>query len=177
MPSSRASEEQQQHEQVADRQEQAPEAPERDLNAQLEQMEDRFKRAAADLDNYRKRAARELDRLVHERGDAMLREWLEVVDGLDRAVRQQPDNPLYEGLRAVLDQVEAILERQGVRRLGEAGEPFDPNRHEAIEVRETGEAPDRTVLEVVRSGFARGDRILRPAHVVVARAPQQQQQS
>ena len=163
MPSSRASEEQQQ--------EQAAE-PERDLQAELERMEERFKRAVADLDNYRKRSARELERLVAERGDAALLEWLEVVDGLERALSQKPENPLYDGLRAVLDHMDSILARQGVRRIGERGEPFDPNRHEAVEVRETDEAPDRSVVEVFRSGYARGDRILRPAQVAVARAPQ-----
>ena len=168
MPSSRASEEQ--HERSAEQQEPSGESAKRDLTAELERMEDRFKRAAADLDNYRKRAARELERLVGERGDAMVREWLEVVDGLDRALRQKPENPLFDGLRAVLDQVESILERQGVRRIGAVGEPFDPNRHEAVEVRQAGDAPANTVLDVVRSGFARGDRVLRPAQVVVARA-------
>jgi molecular chaperone GrpE len=167
MPSSRASEEQ--HEQQ-EQQEQPADA--RDLNAELERMEDRFKRALADLDNYRKRSARELERLVTERGDAALLDWLEVVDGVDRALRQKPENPLYDGLRAVMEQMESILERQGVRRVGAAGEPFDPNRHEAIEVRETADAPPNAVLDVVRSGFARGDRVMRPAQVVVARAPQ-----
>ena len=164
MPSSRASEDQQ-HEQAAE--------PERDLQAELERMEDRFKRALADLDNYRKRSAREMERLVTERGDAALREWLEVVDGVERALRQKPANPLYDGLRAVLDHMDSILARQGVRRIGERGEPFDPNRHEAVEVRETDEAPDRAVVEVFRSGYARGDRILRPAQVAVARAPRE----
>jgi molecular chaperone GrpE len=163
MPNSHASDEQQ---------EQAAESRQRDLGAELEQMEERFKRAAADLDNYRKRAARELERLVTERGDAALRDWLEVLDGVDRALRQNPGQPLLEGLRPVLDQMESILARQGVRRIGAPGETFDPTRHEAIEVRETEEAPDRTILDVLRSGYARGDRVLRPAQVVVARAPQ-----
>ena len=162
MPSSHASEEQQQP---------ATEPAERDLQAELARMEDRFKRAAADLENYRKRSARELERLVAERGDRALLEWLEVVDGVERALRQKPENPLYEGLLAVLEHMDAVLARQGVKRFGEAGEPFDPSRHEAVEVRETDEAPDRTILEVVRSGYARGDRVLRPAEVVVARAP------
>jgi molecular chaperone GrpE len=147
-----------------------------DLNDELAQMEDRFKRAVADLDNYRKRAARELERMVAERSDAALLEWLEVVDTVDRALAQRPENPLRDALRALLDQMESILARAGVTRVGEPGEPFDPNRHEAVEVRETDEAPDRTVVEVLRSGYARGDRILRPAQVVVARAPQHQQQ-
>ena len=173
MPSSRATEEQQQE--VQQQHERPPEAagtPERDLGAELSQMEDRYKRALADLDNYRKRAARELDRLVGERVDALLRDWLEVVDGVERALRQKPEHPLYEGLRAVFDQMEAALARQGVRRIGEPGEAFDPNRHEAISVEETDAAPDRTVLDVARSGYARDDRVLRPAQVVVARTPQ-----
>jgi molecular chaperone GrpE len=161
MPSSHASEEQQQQ------------LHGNDLAAELERMEDRFKRAVADLDNFRKRSARELERLVTERGDAILRDWLEVVDGVERALRQQPEGPLYEGLRAVLEQMDAILEREGVQRIGERGEPFDPSRHEAIQVIETAEAPDRTVVDVARSGYARGDRVLRPAQVVVARAPEQ----
>ncbi len=166
MPSSHASEQQQ---------DRASEPTERDLRAELEQMEDRFKRALADLDNYRKRSARELERLVTERGDAVLSDWLEVVDGVERALQQTADTPLYDGLRAVLDHMDAVLERHGVRRIGERGEPFDPNRHEAVDVRDTDQAPDRTVIEVLRSGYARGDRVLRPAQVVVARAPQQRE--
>ena len=166
MPSSHASEQ---------RQDRASEPTERDLHAELEQMEDRFKRALADLDNYRKRSARELQRLVTERSDAVLRDWLEVVDGVERALQQTADTPLYDGLRAVLDHMDAVLERHGVRRIGERGEPFDPNRHEAVDVRETDEAPDRTVIEVLRSGYARGESVLRPAQVVVARAPQRRE--
>ena len=162
MPSSRASE---------DQRERAAEPEERDLQAELARMEDRFKRAAADLDNFRKRTARELERIVAERGDAVLVDWLEAVDGVERALRQKPENPLYDGLRAVLDQMDSILARQGVRRIGERGEPFDPSRHEAVEVRETDELPDRTVAEVLRSGYVRGDHVLRPAQVAVARAP------
>ena len=164
MPSSRASEEKE-HEQAA---------PERDLAAELERMEDRYKRALADLDNYRKRSGRDLERRMQEGLDRLLLDWLEAVDGVERALRQKPAKPLYDGLRAVLDQMEAILARHGVRRIGETGEPFDPERHEAIDVRESEEVPERTVLEVARSGYARGDHILRPAQVVVARAPQRE---
>jgi molecular chaperone GrpE len=65
--------------------------------------------------------------------------------------------------------MEAILARQGVQRVGEVGEPFDPQRHEAVAVVETDAVPDRSVAEVVRSGFIQGDRVVRPAQVVVAR--------
>jgi molecular chaperone GrpE len=143
--------------------------PERDLGADLARMEDRYKRALADLDNYRKRTARDLERVLDQRKDALTADWLEAVDAVERALRQQPENPLAEGLRAVLDQMEGILARQGVQRIGTAGERFDPERHEAIDVRETAEAPPGTIVEVARSGFAAGDRVLRPAQVVVSR--------
>jgi molecular chaperone GrpE len=144
------------------------------LAQQLADTEDRFKRALADLDNYRKRAGREIERRLQEDRERRLRDWLEAVDSVDRALAMGPDSPAADGLRAVLGQMEAILARQGVQRIGEAGENFDPERMEAIGVRPDDGVPDRTVLDVARSGYAMGDRVLRPAQVVVARTPQRQ---
>ena len=141
-----------------------------DPAVQLADMELRYKRALADLDNYRKRAQREIERRVEETRDMLLREWLEVTDSVDRALRMEPTGPAAERLRAVLEQIEAILGRQGVRRIGEAGEAFDPHLHEAVGVRETDEVAAGTVVEVARSGFSVGDRVIRPAQVVVSRA-------
>ncbi len=150
----------------------AQDARHAELEERNAQLEDRYKRALADLDNYRKRVARDTERRVAEGRDAVLLDWLEAVDSVDRALGQmEPVHPAAPGLRAVMEQLEAILDRQGVSRLGAVGEPFDPERHEAIGVRETTETPDRTVAEVARSGFARGDHVLRPAQVIVARAP------
>jgi molecular chaperone GrpE len=139
------------------------------LSERNAQLEDRYKRALADLDNYRKRSAREVERRVDESREALVRDWLEAVDTVDRAVAMAPENPIAEGLRMVLAQMEGILARQGVQRIGRSGEPFDPERHEAVGVRETDDVPDRTVVEVARSGFAMGDRVLRPAEVIVSR--------
>jgi molecular chaperone GrpE len=139
--------------------------------AALAQMEDRYKRALADLDNYRKRSARDVQARVSESREALLRDWLEVLDSVERALQMSHGTPAAEGLRALLEQMESILARQGARRIGAAGEPFDPERHEAIDVRTSTDYPDRTVLEVARSGWAIGDRVLRPALVVVARRP------
>jgi molecular chaperone GrpE len=137
--------------------------------AALARMEDRYKRALADLDNYRKRTARDVQVRVAESREALLRDWLEVVDSVERALQMGHGTPAADGMRALLDQMEAILTRHGAQRIGTTGEPFDPERHEAINVRSTDEAPDRTVLEVARSGWAIGERVLRPALVVVAR--------
>src|SRR4051812_26625117 len=103
-------------------------APERDLEAELAQMEDRYKRALADLDNYRKRSAREAERRITDSVDRQLREWLEVVDSIERALLMEPEHPVVEGLRAVLEQMDSILGRQGVQRTGAPGERFDPER-------------------------------------------------
>jgi molecular chaperone GrpE len=153
-----------------------PEAPDqRDLPAELSDLEDRYKRALADLDNYRKRASREVQRQVAENREALLREWLETVDSVERAMLMaEPESPLAVGLQAVLVQMEALLERQGLTRVGAIGETFDPQRHEAIGVRVTNEAPPNTILDVARSGWAIGDRVLRPAQVVVAQAEERE---
>jgi molecular chaperone GrpE len=143
-----------------------------DLGEELARIEDRYKRALADLDNYRKRATREVDRRVAEARESALNDWLQVVDSVERAIQLEPEGPCYEGLRAVLQQIDAVLDRQGAERIGTPGDQFDPERHEAVAVRASGDVPDRTIVEVQRSGFAHGDRVVRPAQVVVARAPE-----
>jgi molecular chaperone GrpE len=156
----------------ADRESRDAPAVEPDLSAELAEVEDRYKRARADLDNYRKRSTKEIDRRVAESRERLLRDFLEPLDSVERAIRMQPENELAVGLRAVLEQMEAVMARHGVTRFGAPGEPFDPRRHEAIAVQESDEVPDRTVLELDRSGFAIGDQVLRPARVVVSRRGQ-----
>jgi molecular chaperone GrpE len=143
-----------------------------DLSEELARIEDRYKRALADLDNYRKRATREVERRVVEAKESVLRDWLQVLDSVERAIRMEPEGPCYEGLRAIVAQIDTVLDRQGAQRIGTPGDQFDPERHEAVAVRASDEVPDRTIVEVQQSGFARGDRVIRPAQVVVARAPE-----
>src|SRR3954447_27054352 len=82
--------------------------------AELAEMEQRYLRAAADLENYRKRASREIDRRVAERSEQMLSEWLNVLDSVERALVTSAGEEASEGFRAVLAQMEAILARHGV---------------------------------------------------------------
>jgi molecular chaperone GrpE len=148
-----------------------PDGDRQALTAELARIEDRYKRALADLDNYRKRSEREIERRMAQARESMLREWLHVVDSVERAVRLEPP-PCAEGMRALLDQIDGVLTRQGVDRIGAPGDRFDPERHEAIAVQPSDEVPDRTIVSVQRSGYAIGDRVIRPAQVVVARAPE-----
>ncbi len=139
------------------------------LREQLTKADDRYKRALADLDNYRKRVERDGQQQVTRARRAVLVDWLEALDSVERALQMEPGDP---GLLAVLAQMESILARSGVTRIDAAGAPFDPQRHEAIDVRVADDRPDRTVLDVARSGFATGDDVLRPALVVVSNRPQ-----
>ena len=74
--------------------------------------------------------------------------------------------------RQLIDSMVALASGQGAHRIGAAGDDFDPERHEAIAVQPSADVPDRTILAVERSGFALGDRVIRPAQVVVARTPE-----
>jgi molecular chaperone GrpE len=143
-----------------------------ELTAELARLEDRYKRALADLANYRRRSALEIERRVAEARESALRDWLDAVDSVERAMAMGSDGPCLDGLRAVLDQMDAVLARQGAQRIGATGDRFDPERHEAIAVQASAEVPDRTILAVERSGYALGDRVIRPAQVVVARTPE-----
>ncbi len=148
-----------------------PASDNEELTAELARMEDSYKRALADLDNYRKRSEREIERRVAQARESVLQEWLHVVDSVERAVRLEPP-PCSEGMRALLQQMDVVLAHEGVERIGASGDRFDPERHEAIAVQPSDDVPDRTIVAVQRSGYAIGDRVIRPAQVVVARAPE-----
>jgi molecular chaperone GrpE len=133
------------------------------------ELDARYRRALADLDNYRKRADREMQRRVDERTESLSREWLEAVDSVERALRSA-SGTAAEGLRAVMDQMDAILARHNVSRINALpGDRFNPELHEAVGTVSTDEYPDRTIAEVARSGYMIGGRVLRPAEVIVNR--------
>ena len=101
----------------------------------------------------------------------MLRDWLDAVDSVEAALAMTPGDGELEGLKAVRGQMRSILERQGVQPFGAPSEGFEPDRHEAIAARESDAVPDRSIVDVVRAGYMVGDRVLRPARVIVSRRP------
>jgi molecular chaperone GrpE len=143
-----------------------------DLSEELARTEDRYRRALADLENYRKRASREVERRTAEARESTILDWLDVVDSVERAIQIEPQGPCREGLQAVMQQIDSVLQREGVTRAGALGEAFDPARHDAVATRAGNGVAPHTVVEVPRSGFVLGDRVIRPAQVVVARAPE-----
>lgn len=134
---------------------------------------DRYLRAAADLENLRKRQKREVDDAKLESKGRVLKEMLPVVDNLERAIEhataQAGTNPIVEGVQLVLRQFLTAFERLEVTPVEANGQPFDPNLHEAISQQESDQAPG-TVVQVLQRGYKSGDRLLRPALVVVAKA-------
>ena len=134
---------------------------------------DRFLRSAADLENMRKRQKRELEDAKFETKNKVLKEMLPVVDNLERAIEHAgaggEKNPILEGVQLVLRQFTAAFERLDVTPVDAMGQPFDPNLHEAISQQESDQPPG-TVVQVLQRGYRAGERLLRPALVVVAKA-------
>lgn len=140
----------------------APPAPDRDIA----ELEDRWLRAMAELDNARKRHSRELERQRTAERARVASAWLPVLDNLELALGHASDDAFAEGVRATLDQAVEVLARLGYPRQDATGVPFDPSVHEVVTVLDDPDAPPNTVVRVLRPGY--GD--LRPAAVAVARA-------
>jgi molecular chaperone GrpE len=133
-------------------------------------LEDRLRRALADLDNLRKRHARELDRERAAAANRVAAAWLPVLDNLELALSHADASPsaIIEGIRAVRDQAVAVLASLGFHRYDEVGVPFDPIRHEVVNVVDDSEAEPGTVVRVLRPGYGTAERQLRPGAVTVA---------
>jgi molecular chaperone GrpE len=150
-------------------------APVPDLAPEVKRLEealaaehDRLLRTAADLDNFRKRVAREREESARLAAGPVVKDLIPAVDNLERALAAAPpDDPLSEGVRMVLRQVEEALARHGVEPRSAMGEPFDPALHEALASIPGPEAPGTVVAQHGRAWLHHG-RLLRPAMVAVA---------
>jgi molecular chaperone GrpE len=156
----------------ADASAEAPEnvVPQSNSDIELARLEDRWRRALADLDNLRKRYARELERERQLERSKVAGAWLAVVDNLERALHHSEGDAdsVVAGVRAILDQAVQVLDNLGYPRDTETGVPFDPERHEVFNVTDDGGSAPGTVLEVLRPGYGKGAQQLRPAAVVVS---------
>ncbi len=140
------------------------------LTSRVAELEDQLRRTLADLDNLRKRVAREYEQQRAAERARVAAAWLPVVDNLERALEHADSEPdsIVKGIEAVREQALDVLARLGFPRTADLGEPFDPARHEAVAaVPHSGAAPG-TVIQVVRPGYGSAEHQLRPAAVVVA---------
>jgi molecular chaperone GrpE len=134
------------------------------------EVDDRLLRLAADFDNYKKRAARERQEYVAFANERILKELLPILDDLERALsaaEQHEEAQLEEGVRLVHRSLASLLERQGVKEIATEGK-FDPHVHEALLAQPSEEKEQGDVLDVIQKGYTLGDRVVRPARVIVA---------
>jgi molecular chaperone GrpE len=145
-----------------------------ELEADVSELDDRWRRALADLDNLRKRMAREIERERAAERARAVEQFLPIVDNLDLTLEHANADPdaLIEGVRVVRDQAVAAIERLGFERVDDVDVPFDPARHEAMATVTEPEVRPGTVVRVVRPGYGKDDKQLRPAGVVVATGTQ-----
>jgi molecular chaperone GrpE len=147
-------------------------AASREESAELEELRERWLRARADLENYRKRVERDRDLMKAQAAESILSALLPVLDDLDRALAAGGgEEGLREGVGLIARSLEETLTRFGLERVQAEGEVFDPHLHEAGETEPTDRVPPQTVIAELRSGYRMGERLLRPALVRVAVAP------
>jgi molecular chaperone GrpE len=135
-------------------------------------LEDRLLRLAADFDNYKKRVTRERDELMALSNERLVKELLPILDDLERALvaaSEHEEVRLEEGVRLVHRSLATLLERNGVKEISTEG-VFDPHVHEAL-LAQPSDAEEGSVIDVVQKGYTLGDRVVRPARVVIAAPP------
>jgi len=142
------------------------------LRAELAAAEDRVLRSRAELENYRKRATRQMDDERRYANLPLMRDLLPVMDNLDRAIeaaeKNQDATSLLEGVKMLAQQFEGVLQQHHCLEIAALGEPFDPHLHEAILQQPSEEHTPGTVTMVTQTGFQLHDRVVRPSQVIVA---------
>ena len=143
--------------------------------AEQAKLKDQLLRTLADFDNFRKRSRRELADAERRGRDDILKEMLPVFDNLDRAsvhAETATDvKALADGIGLVLRQFSDTLGKLGIERVPAVGHPFDPSMHEAVQQMETSDFEPGTIAAEVQAGYRNSEKLIRPALVVVAKAP------
>lgn len=145
------------------------------MTQERDKLKDQLLRLAADFDNYRKRARKDVQDAERRAREDIMREVLPVIDNLERAVQAANSttevSSIVDGIRMVLRLFEDQAGRIGLVRLAAVGERFDPALHDAVQQVETDEHPPGTVMTEIVPGYRLGEKLVRPAMVVVARKP------
>jgi molecular chaperone GrpE len=145
------------------------------LRADLEDASDRVLRAQAELDNYRKRARRELEDERRYASMPLLRDLLPVVDNIQRAIDAAEKSPqasgLLDGIKLVAQSLVSVLAKHDCKKIEALGQPFDPAFHEAISQQPSAEYEPNTVTLVAQDGYTLYERVVRPAQVIVSKLP------
>jgi len=152
----------------------------RHLREQAESWKDKYLRAKAETQNIQRRAANERAAATAAAYAAVIKALLPVLDDLERTLEasKSAENvaSMVEGVRLIYENMQKVLRGFGLEPIEAVGQAFDPAVHEAVMQRPSAEHPDKTIVEQVQRGYRLGDRLLRPAKVVVSQAPSRQEQ-
>jgi molecular chaperone GrpE len=145
--------------------------------AKAEENWDRYVRATADFDNFKKRAAREKQDAIRYANEGLLEKLVPVLDNFDAALTAaqtssgDSSQSLQTGVAMIFQQLKNALTEAGLEEVNAAGQKFDPNWHEAVSQKETDEVPEGQVVQQLRKGYKLRDRLVRPSTVIVAKKP------
>lgn len=137
---------------------------------------DQLLRTAADFDNYKKRAAREKNEATKYALEGLLAKLIPILDNFEMAMAaaqstQDASNALQTGVNMIYQQFRTALSEAGLQEVDAANQKFDPTLHEAISQQETADVPEGNVVQQIRKGYKLHERLIRPASVIVAKAP------
>jgi len=149
------------------------------LEKEAKETHDRLLRVSAEFENYKKRAAREMNDFRKFANESFVKAMLPVIDNLDRAIEssnneKQADSSMVEGVNMTLKEILKVLEQFGVKRFDSIGNTFDPGFHQAVMQEETEGQAENSVVKELQKGYMIHDRLLRPAMVVVSKKPENQ---
>jgi molecular chaperone GrpE len=146
----------------------------REMMQKLKDEHERMLRAAADLDNFKKRAAKEKEEIQKFGVERLLKDLIPVYDNFDRALEHAREPSDFDSLKKGVEMIRRLFEdtlgKHGVKSFSSKGEPFDPTKHEAMKAEVTDAVPPNQVLAEVLKGFTLNERLVRPALVIVSRA-------
>ena len=137
----------------------------------IEEQKNKYLRALADLDNYKKRVNLEKDELVRYSNELLVKELLPALDGFIKALdfaKRSSNEDLVKGIALIKKQIEDAISKFGVKEIEAAGKPYDPNLHEAILMKESEKAPG-IILEEMQKGYTLHGRVIRPSMVIVSK--------
>ena len=139
------------------------------LRQELETKQDQYLRLAAEYENFRKRTQREKDAIYQDAVSDTAKKFLPVYDNLERALKAETaDEAFRKGVEMTMTELTKIMDGIGIKAFGAAGEPFDPEKHNAVMHIDDESLGDNVVAEVFQTGFTMGDRVIRFAMVKVA---------
>jgi len=141
----------------------------------IEEQKNKYLRALADLDNYKKRANLEKDELIRYSNELLVKELLPAIDGFAKAIdfaKKTNDENLIKGIALIKKQIEDAVSKFGVKEIEAVGKPYDPNLHEAILMKGSEKAPG-IILEEMQKGYTMHERLLRPSMVIVSKSKEE----